>query len=343
MTTDHNTSAVLSAVSSPIVIAPMAGGPTTPQLVIAAARAGSFSALAAGTLSVADTRAAIAELSRAGLPWGLNLFVPQPEDEQLRAQATEYAAEPIPDVDLRFGFEAKVQAALAADHPPAVIWTMFGLPPRKDFASDLRARGIELWVTVTCEQEAQDAIAADAAVLVIQGPEAGGHRGTWDLRAEPDNRPLAQLVDDIAALVATTSFSGALLAAGGVRTADDAAAALATLPIAKVVCGSAFLLATEAGTSTENRELLSAGTRASVSTRAFSGRVARGLETPFSQAHHDMPPIYPYLNTIVAPQRAQARAAGRYGDIAYCLVGERPAELGAGSVAEILRRLEGRG
>jgi nitronate monooxygenase len=60
-----------------IVVAPMAGGPTTTDLVIAAARAGALGFLAAGyktpeamAAEITAVRAATAE------PFGVNVFVP---------------------------------------------------------------------------------------------------------------------------------------------------------------------------------------------------------------------------------------------------------------------------
>src|SRR5215467_11988953 len=60
-----------------VVVAPMAGGPTTTDLVVAAARAGALAFLAAGyktpeamSAEIAAVRAATAE------PFGVNVFVP---------------------------------------------------------------------------------------------------------------------------------------------------------------------------------------------------------------------------------------------------------------------------
>lgn len=89
----------------------------------------------------------------------------------------------------------------------------------------------------------------------------------------------------------------------------------------------------EAGTSAFNRELLAGGGK-SVSTRAFSGRFARGLETEFTRVHPKLPPMYPFLNPILKPRRQEKDAA-----VAYCLVGEQVEKINGGSVAEILWRL----
>ena len=169
-------------------------------------------------------------------------------------------------------------------------------------------------------------------MLCVQGPEAGGHRGVWDPSAEPDPRPLKELV---AAVHQVTGIP--LIAAGGLRTAEDVAEALAWPGVEAVSCGSAFLLSDEAGTSEHNRGLLRRGGR-TVSTRAFSGRYARGLETAYTRAHPDLPLVYPYLNALLKPRRAQLDA-----DVDYCLVGVDVEKIGGGSVAEILAQLHPNG
>lgn len=169
-------------------------------------------------------------------------------------------------------------------------------------------------------------------MLVVQGPAAGGHRGTWSVEEQPSGLGLGDLIE-------TMSLAGVnaqLVASGGVRTADDAATLLRLPRVKAVSCGSAFLLADEAGTSEFNRRLLRAGGE-TVASRAFSGRVARGLETEFSRAHgDDVPAMYPLLNPLLAPLR------GREDErMAYCLVGEDVDKLAAGSAAEILAQLRG--
>ena len=57
-----------------------------------------------------------------------------------------------------------------------VVSFTFGLPP-DNVARALRAAGFELWMTVTSVDEALAAAGADA--LIVQGVEAGGHRGVF--------------------------------------------------------------------------------------------------------------------------------------------------------------------
>ena len=61
---------------------------------------------------------------------------------------------------------------------PAVASFAFGCPPRESDRRPARSAGIEVWVTVTTPAEARSARPiAGADALVVQGAEAGGHRG----------------------------------------------------------------------------------------------------------------------------------------------------------------------
>ena len=305
----------------------MAGGPSSPALVDAAARAGSLGFLATGGAPAALLEE---QMSQVTGPYGVNLFAPQAPFDSLADVHAVAAGRPLPEVDLSNGFAEKFAAVLAAAHPPVVVSVTFGTftPAQVDA---LHGRGIAAWVTVTNPTDAQTAVAAGADALVVQGPEAGGHRGTWTVTEEPDTRPLPALVRSVAAVLGASAVP--LIAAGGLRDAADVAAALDLPGVVAVSCGSALLLADEAGTSALNRELLMEG-GTSVASRAFSGRVARGLETDFTRNHPDIPPVYPYLVPLQAAERAE-----RPRDLAYCLVGVGVDKLGGGPAAEILAGL----
>ena len=61
----------------PLVVAPMAGGPSTPELVVAAAAGGALGFLAGGYKTAADMAAEIARVRAATQEaFGVNLFVP---------------------------------------------------------------------------------------------------------------------------------------------------------------------------------------------------------------------------------------------------------------------------
>lgn len=300
----------------------MAGGPSTPELVNAVG----FGFLAWGTCPLDQARD---ELSRVEEPFGINLFYPQraePRRKDLQAIASELGAE-IPEPDYTFGFYDKLDLALA-DGRSTIISCTFGCFTEAEFAR-IHDADIQAWVTVTNEVDAIKAAELGADGLIVQGPKAGGHRSTWTITEEPDERDLEQLLSGIFRHVNIP-----MIAAGGARTSEDVER-LIEWGAVSVACGSAFLLADEAGTSQTNRSILKAG-GTSVSTRAFSGRYARGVESRFTREHPDLPPLYPQLNAMQKPLRENP-------DYSYCLVGEDFAgKLQEGPAAEIEAKLLGR-
>lgn len=302
----------------------MAGGPSTPALVTAAAAAGSLGFLATGG---APASVLVEQMAQVEGRYGVNLFTRQAPFSSLADVHAVAGDRELPEVDLSNDFDAKFAAVLEAEHPPVVVSATFGPFTRSEIDA-LHARGIAAWITVTNPTDAQAAAQAGADALVVQGPEAGGHRSTWSIEVTPDTRSLSELVRSVAEVVDLP-----LIAAGGIRDAADVADVLALPGVVAVSCGSAFLLADEAGTSALNRELLAEGGQ-TVASRAFSGRVARGLETEFSRNNPDIPPVYPYLVPLQAAERAE-----RPREVAYCLVGVGVDKLGGGPTAAILAGL----
>ena len=127
-----------------------------------------------------------------------------------------------------------------------------------------------------------------------------------------------------------------LIATGGIATAGAVRAALALGAVAAQV-GTAFMRAPEAGTSQAHRDALATDTPTSL-TRAFSGRLARGIRNRFMDEHPDAPLAYPEIHYVTAPVRAAARKAGD-ADLINLWAGEAHALAEALPAAEIVRRL----
>jgi nitronate monooxygenase len=322
----------LSQLEHPIVQAPMGGGPSTPALAAAVSEAGGLGFLAAGYRSAAALREEIGELRRlTERPFGVNLFVLGPalaDRGALEAYASTLAGEaerygvglgePIHDDD---GWDEKL--ALLAEERVPVVSVTFGCP--SDAAVEaLHAAGCALWVTVTTAAEAASAQTAGADALVVQGVEAGGHRGSFDEAAPGDVGLLAllQLVRAVTDLP--------LVATGGIATGRGIAAVLAGGATAAQL-GTAFMLTPEAATSPAHREALR-GAGPTALTRAFTGRSARGIENRFMREHEAHAPHgYPEVHHLTAPVRAAARERGDAGGFhlwagqAHPLVAELPA------------------
>lgn len=188
-----------------------------------------------------------------------------------------------------------------ADVRPEVVSFTFGAPP-PDVVQRLSALGLLVSITVTSVYEAGVAIAAGADSLVVQGPAAGGHRGTFAPDMEPGTESLHQLLDRIG-----SAHDVPLVAAGGLGTAEDVAAVLRRGAIAAQV-GTALLLADEAGTNAAHRAALkNPEFDATLVTRAFSGRYARGLANNFTRLLDHVAPLgYPEVHQMTKPIRAAA-------------------------------------
>jgi nitronate monooxygenase len=326
---------VLDRLELPIVQAPLAGGPSTPALAAAVSDAGGLGFLAAGYKTAGAVRDDIAATrALTGAPIGVNVFAAggEPADagavaryaERLRAQAEGAGVtlgQPRFDDDALAG---KLELLCGAD-PVAVVSFTFGCPDR-DVVARLHAAGSEVWVTVTSAAEAEAAVAAGADALIAQGVEAGGHRGSFtdDAAAPPGLGVLALLQ------VLGSGTGVPLVATGGIVTGPAVGAALVA-GAAAAQLGTAYLLCPEAATSAPHRAAV-ASERPTAPTRAFTGRLARGIVNRFMRDHEAHAPVaYPEVHHLTAPLRAHGRATGD-GDVinlwageAHALAQERPA------------------
>jgi len=324
---------VVSALSHPIVLAPLAGGPSTPALAVAVSEAGGLGFLAAGYRKAEAVREEIdAVRAQTRAPFGVNVFVPGApagDGGALRAYVAELgpgAAAPRFDDD---DWEAKLGVLREALVP--VISFTFGCPSRQ-VVDSLRSAGSEVWVTVTDLAEARQARDVGADALVLQGVEAGGHRATFV------DRPGAEGIGLLALLrrVAAADVRLPLVATGGIGDGAAVAAVLAA-GAAAAQLGTAFLLAPEAGTHPAHRRAIASDAPTAL-TRAFTGRLARGVANGFMAAHPDAPIAYPEIHHATAPLRAEARERGDadgfnlWAGQAHALARELPA-------AEVVRTL----
>lgn len=282
----------------------MAGGPSTPALAIAVSEAGGLGFVAAGYLSPEGFAEHVAEVRTATeKPFGVNLFVPGSPDVD-EAAVRAYVEELGPEAgEARFdddGWEAKL--ALLRDSPVAVVSFAFGCPSMP-VVSSLQKAGSEVWVTVTSVAEARVARDAGADALVLQGVEAGGHRGTFE---DPPSGGEGLSALALLRLVASSEVDLPLVPSGGIADAPALAAVLAA-GAAAAQLGSAFMLCPEAATNPAHRAALATDATTAL-TRAFTGRLARGIENQFMRDHEaNAPRAYPHINHATSAMRAAAR------------------------------------
>ncbi len=326
-------SGVLDRLAVPIVLAPLAGGPSTPELTAAVSNAGGFGFLAVGYLSAPEATQRIARTrALTDAPFGVNVFAPGAGPADAAAYAAyldalrpwaEVRGLPVGEPTYSEDAWAEKLEALAAS-PVDVVSFTFGCPPA-EVVDRFQHAGSECWVTVTTPDEARAAADRGADALVVQGAEAGGHRGSFT-----DHRGLTSY-----GVLALLQLVGAvterpLVASGGLMTGAALAAVLVAGARAGQL-GTAFMLAPEAGTNAAHRDLLRSG-RETTLTRAFTGRQARGIRNAFIDEHEQRAPIaYPELHYVTAPLRRHGREQGDpelinlWAGEAHELVRERPA------------------
>lgn len=337
---------MLERLAGPIVLAPMAGGPSTPELAAAVSNAGALGFVAAG-YKTPDALAADLDATRAltRAPLAVNVFggsgTPadpevvaayaerlQPEAERLGTQL----GEPRFDDD---SYDEKV--ALLTQRAPddvSVVSFTFACPER-EVVRRLQESGKSVWVTVTTPREAAQAAAAGADALVVQGAEAGGHRGAFADTPDAVNYGLLALLALVRDVV---DVDTPLVATGGIMTADGVSAVLAAGARA-AQAGTAFMLTPEAGTSAPHRAEIKDPNKTTTLTRAFSGRLARGIVNRLHAEHGDVAPIaYPEIHHITAPLRAAARKAGD-PDVINLWAGEAHALARELPAAEVVKSL----
>jgi nitronate monooxygenase len=331
-------------VDLPVLAAPMAGGGTTPDLVIAAAAVGGLGQIPAGYLSAEAFAERIAAVAARTGRFGVNLFAPNPVPvdpdayaayaRAIRADGERYgidtSAIPIREDDDAFADKL----AVLVDHPVPLVSFTFGLPA-PDVVARLRIAGTVVVQTVTTEAEARAAAELGVDMLVVQAGSAGGHSGTLDPARAVDERSLPDLVTAVRAAVALP-----LIAAGGIAGPADVDAALHAGATA-VAVGTLLLRSAESGASATHRAALADPrfTTTAVTT-AFTGRPARALRTTFLDAHPDAPLGYPALHFLTTALRRAAAEAGD-ADLVHLWAGTGWRAGRDAPAADILRGLAG--
>lgn len=305
--------ASMIGVEHAIILAPMAGGTSTPALVAAVSNAGGLGSLGAGYMTPDDIAKAIAEIhERTAKPFAVNLFAggydgtgSSNSAAMLKLIAPWYERLGLPPPTAPAGslppFEQQVEVVLRSE--VAVFSFTFGIPAG-DVMRRMKERGIKLIGTATTVAEAQALEKAGADAVVAQGSEAGAHRGTF----------LAPLEDSLVGTIALVpqmvdAVSVPVIASGGIMDGRGIVAA-AALGASGVQLGTAFLTCPESGAPPAHKAAVRAAREdGTLLTRAFSGRLARGIVNSFARAmlgNEEALLPYPAQNNLTRPLRTAA-------------------------------------
>jgi nitronate monooxygenase len=300
----------------PILLAPLAGA-SAPALSIAVANAGGLGACGALLMTPPEILAWADEV-RAGSNgrFQINLWIPDPapvRNADHEAQWRDFLSRWGPAVAPNAGdasppdFSAQCAALLEARAP--IVSSVMGLYP-PEFVARLKSHGVAWFANTSTVAEAKAAEAAGADVVVVQGMEAGGHRGCFD--ADKAEREMVGLASLVPAVVDAVRIP--VVATGGIADGRGVAAALA-LGASAAQVGTGFLRAPEAGIHAAWADALAkAGPEDTVVSRAFSGRAGRSLATEYVRAaissNAPRPAPYPVQRGLTAAMRAAATKAG---------------------------------
>lgn len=331
----------------PIVQAPMAGGPSTPELAATVSEAGGLGFLAAGYKTPEAMYEEIKQLrGQTQRHFGVNLFMPQPDNadsgalERYRAQLAGEAAwfeTELGETDHTTDDAYEAKLAILLDDPVPVVSFTFGCPTQP-VLERFTKRGTYTVVTVTSVGEAQTAEFLGADAVCVQGVEAGGHQSTHRDDPQADGTgsglgllPLLTQVKEAVRLP--------VLAAGGLMRGQQIAAVLAAGASAAQL-GTAFLVCPESGADVLHKQAMTNPLFARTElTRAFTGRPGRALVNRFLREHGPYAPAaYPHVHHLTAAVRkAAARAKDPQGMALWAGQGHRLArDLPAAQLMDVL-------
>lgn len=300
----------------PIIQAPMAGGPTTPQLVSEVSNSGGLGMIGAGYLSADQFKTTIQDVKqRTNLPFGVNLFVVKEENiSEVELHKSFQTLEPfrkelnlsneLPEIKNSLEIERHIEVIIEENVP--VCSFTFGIPAQS-IINRLKENKITVIGTATTVEEAIAVERAGMDAVVAQGSEAGGHRGSF----LGDNKGgligtmalVPQIVDHVKIPV---------IASGGIMDARGFAAAK-MLGAEGVQMGTVFLTTRESGAhDLHKKAIMEATEENTVLTKSFSGKEARGIQNEFIRLMNENAFIapYPIQNSLTKPIRKEAAKQG---------------------------------
>jgi nitronate monooxygenase len=320
--TNRNEAVARLGIDHPIIQGPFGGGLSTVALASTVSNLGGLGSFGAHMLAPERIGALVADLRTAtNRPFAVNLWVSDHDAGGLDLDDAafergwrvfspyfEELGVPKPERMVRGhpAFDDQVEALLEAA-PPAFSF-VFGFPSPKILA-ECRRRGIVAIGAATSLAEAQALESAGVDLIVATGAEAGGHRPSFLARAEESLCGTFSLVQLVSRHVRVP-----VIAAGGIADARGVRAAMA-LGAQAVQVGTAFLACEESGADPMHRDLLfSERAQQTTLTRAFTGRLARGMRNRWTEEMapraSELPP-FPITGWFMSKLKSAAIAAGR--------------------------------
>lgn len=340
----------LLQIQYPIIQAPMAGGITTSKLVAEVSNSGGLGMIGAGYLTPIQMREQIKEIKQlTSNPFGINLFVPNAFDviddevksvneilnpirEKLNLPRKDRFE--IPRINNVYETFIEQINVLIAEEVTICSFT-FGIPS-KEVITELKKNNIILIGTATTVREAVENEKAGMDIVVVQGSEAGGHRGNF---IEGYQESLVGLMSLIPQVVDNVNIP--VISAGGIMDGRGLMASFC-LGAKGVQMGTAFLTCIESGAHKVYKEaILNANEDQTVLTRSFSGKWARGIKNAFileMQRHERFLPDFPVQNTLTQDIR-KASSAQNNQDFMSLWSGQSPRLAKSQTVESLIKNI----
>lgn len=299
----------LLGIEYPIIQSGM-GGVAGPELAAEVSRAGGLGMLA-GRLKTADQLRVEIRGIRAATdrPFGVNLWLHP--DMRPPAPASAVRDEALAAVQRTLNIFRR-QLGLPEQHgrppqPPDLVAEAFQVvldervpvfstisaAPDGAMIDECHRRGIKVVTLVTSVEDARAVVANGTDVVVAQGSEAGGHRGTFGKLPSGELRSIGAmaLIPEVADAVRVP-----VVAAGGIADGRGLAAAL-VLGASGVLMGTRFVATRESmALEMYKKALLERGSDATTVTDVFTGLYARVLRNTFTEEYRGAAaPVLPLL------------------------------------------------
>lgn len=311
----------LFGIDYPVLLGPMGGGFSTPELLAAVSNAGGLGSLGAYTLSPAEILEADKIIkTKTNKPYNINLWVsdvdaglvdyPAEKLEKVKALFKPFFDElgiPLPALDANIPSKFIEQVEVIFRTRPAVFSFIFGIPP-KEILDEARRLNIKTIGAATTLDEALALEEAKVDAIVAAGFEAGGHRPSFLAPAHQSLNGTFSLVQQLKARIKTP-----IIAAGGIADGKGVAAAL-VLGADAAQIGTAFLVTDESNaTPVHKARLLSGEARYTVLSKSLTGRMGRMIRNRISEEINYETEVLPFpLQTrLVGPLRAASIAQGK--------------------------------
>lgn len=316
-------------VEYPVIQAPMLGV-TTPEMVAEIAEAGGLGSLPIGGLSPEEAESLINQVKKlTAKPFSVNLFahhipdISEPEFYKMRDFIIAYVKqkgitlEKIPETNIRF-YSYKEQIDILIQNKVPVVSFTFDIIDDES-VKKLKEANTFLMGTATCIEEALLLENKGIDSIVVQGIEAGGHRGSF-IKGKLPEVGLFALLPEIVNQVKVPVIAAGAIADGKSLMASH------ILGAKGFQLGSIFLRSKESKASQAYKQAIkNSSDTSTVIEKVFSGRYARLINNDFikivKEAGIEIPP-YPIQNYLTQAIRQEANKVGQ-ADLISLYAGQR--------------------